>query len=335
MKKIITYLMLFELFCLLFYLPTVLSQDKLAQTGFQFLSVGTSARATAMGEAYTTISRASDALFYNPAGLAGTPHLFDISFNQMKWIADINYLSGSISLNFKNGQYGVFGMSFMAIDYGEFFLTRVASNEQGFEDITGSTPDAFVVGGAYARQLSDRFFIGSQIKYTHQKLGESLLPVYSETDTSFQAKDYALGTVALDFGTIYKTGFKSLVFGMSVRNFSREIKYEKEGFQLPLTFKIGISMDLMDFVRSDSDQHLFLLSIDAVHPRSYPEFLNIGLEYNFINLLALRAGYISNHEEYNFAYGFGVRKFGLSLDFSYTPFYTFNDITRLSVNFTF
>ena len=331
-------------YCLLTFLllgiTTGFAQKKLAQTGFQFLSVGTHARATGMAEAFNTIEGTSAALFYNPAGLAGIPDLVDVSLNQMKWIADISYISGSLALNYNQGRYGVFGISFMTVNYGEFLWTRVADNEQGFEDVQGwPEPGAYAIGLGYARQLSDRFSVGGQVKYVNQNLGKSFVPVYADafadTVVDIEEKTHKLGTMAYDFGTLYRTGFRSLVFGMSVRNFSQEIKFEKEGFQLPLTFRIGASMNLLDFLPDQSSQHVLILSFDAVHPRSFPEYINIGSEYIFMDMLMLRAGYVSNHDDYNFSTGFGLRKLGLALDFSYTPFSIFDDISRVSVNFSF
>jgi len=320
------------------------AQKKLAQTGFQFLSVGTNARATAMGEAFTTVEGSSDALFYNPAGLASVPAFIEISLNKMKWLADIEYISGNLALNFKNGRYGVFGLSFLTVDYGKFLWTRVADNEQGFEDYETSAdlgtggladPRAHMIGLGYAKQLSASFSVGGQVKYVYQSLGKSIIPVYTETDTSIKLKEYSLGELAYDFGTQYRTGFKSLVFGMSIRNFSKEIRYEKEGFQMPLTFKIGVSMNIVDFMPDLSNYHSLFISIDAAHPRSYPEFLNIGGEYVFQNMLALRVGYISNQNDYDITFGFGIRKFGFELDYSYMPFTIFEDVNRVSVKFSF
>jgi hypothetical protein len=65
------------------FLPVSFSQDKLAQTGFEFLSVGTDARATGMGEAFTTMEGSSSALLYNPAGLAGITTFMDLSLNRL------------------------------------------------------------------------------------------------------------------------------------------------------------------------------------------------------------------------------------------------------------
>jgi hypothetical protein len=327
--------------CLIIQVST--AQQKLAQSGFQFLSVGTDARATGMGEAFTTIMGSSAALTYNPAGIAGISSI-DLIGSQMKWIADITYVSGTAAFTPFDGSYGVIGVSFLSVDYGDFDFTRVAQNDQGFEDIVGvPQPAAYVVGLGYGKALSDRFSVGGQVKYAYQSLGKSVVPVYSKvlvdsatirTDTALVERDYSLNVLAFDFGTIYKTGLKSLAFGMSITNFSRELKYERESFQLPLTFKIGISMDLIDLVPSFAELHSFYISVDAVHPRSYYEYLNIGGEYSFMNTIVLRAGYITRHTDYDLTAGVGVRKFGLAIDYSYVPQKVFNNIHRISVRFT-
>ncbi len=324
--------------------PTALAQQKLAQTGFQFLSVGLDARATGMGEAFTTIEGSSAAMFYNPAGIAGVGTLIDISASQLKWLADIKYLSGSIAIAPWEGKYGVVGVSLVNVNYGQFNFTRVANNDQGYVDIDGwPAPNATMVGLGYGRSLSDKFSIGGEVKYAYQNLGKSLVPVYTQivgstgaaqTETTLVVRDYSLSVLAFDFGTIYRTGLKSLAFGMSISNFSREIQYERESFQLPLTFKIGISMNLADLMPSIAEENSFFLSVDAVHPRSYGEYLNIGGEYIFMKTIALRVGYITGHPDYGLTAGLGFRQFGIAVDYSYVPQKVFSNIQRLSVRFS-
>ncbi len=342
MKRLVSVLLLVVLAHGLF-LSTANSQTKLGQTGFNFLSVGTDARATGMGEAFTTVEGSSTALFYNPAGLAGLHSFVDLTTNQLKWIADIRYLSGAVAFAPYDGEYGVVGVSFINVNYGEFKMTRVAQNEQGYEDIEGPKPGAYVIGLGYGKSLSDQFSVGGQAKYAHQSLGKSTVPVYRQyvddagktrIDTTYDVRDYAVGTIAFDFGTLYKTGLKSLAFGVSINNFSREIRYERESFQLPLSFRIGISMNLMDLLPELAEYHSLRVSVDAVHPRSYAEYLHIGGEYVFANTVALRAGYITHHPDYGFTAGVGVRKFGIGFDYSYMPHKVFNDIQRLSVKFS-
>jgi hypothetical protein len=327
-----------------FLSPAAFGQAKLGQTGFNFLSVGTDARATGMGEAFTTIEGSSTSLFYNPAGLAGIKTFVDLAMSQMKWIADIKYLTGTVAFAPFDGRYGVVGISFMTINYGDFNFTQVAANDKGYQDITGfPSPTAYVVGLGYGRALSDQFSVGGQVKYAYQSLGQSVVPVYktvvdgatgkTRQDTTNEVRDYSVGTLAFDFGTMYKTGLKSLAFGVAITNFAQEIKYERESFQLPLSFRIGISMNMFDLVPGIGEDHSFYASVDAIHPRSYNEYLNIGGEYVFLKTVALRVGYITNHPDYDLTAGIGLQKAGIAIDYSYMPHRIFNNIQRLSVKF--
>ncbi len=321
------------------------AQQKLAQTGFNFLSVGTDARATGMGEASATMGGTSSALLYNPAGIASLHDFVDLGTSQLNWIADIRFLSGTLALAPFDGEYGVIGVSLLGVNYGEFKFTRVAATEQGYEDIVGlPKPWAYMVGVGYGKEVSTRFSVGGQVKHVFQSLGESTIPVYTNVvdgsgnvrrDTSLVRQEYSASVLAFDFGTIYRTGWRSLAFGMSITNFSREVKYVSEQFQLPLAFRFGVSMDLMDLFPALEEDHALTVSVDAVHPRSYPELMNIGGEYVFGGIIALRVGYITQHDDYGFTAGLGARRMGVSVDYSFTPHDIFNDLQRFSVRFTY
>ena len=300
-------------------------QVKLAQTGFQFLSVGADARACGMGEAFTTVEGQASALFYNPAGMARLGSSIDMATNYTKWIADITHYSLSCAFKPKAGRYGVFGISVLFVDYGEIQGTMVWPNPEGYIETEVFRPAAYAIGIGYARALTDKFVVGGQIKHTSQSLGKSVIPDEG-------VKKNIASTFAYDFGTIYRTGFKSLSFGMCVRNFSPEVKFEEEGFQLPLTFKIGISMDLLDIFMSDHKDHSLLVAIDAAHPRAYREYINLGMEYKFMNMLALRVGYVTSQDEYGLTAGFGVHQFGISFDYAYTPFGVFGNVHRFTLH---
>ncbi len=308
---------------------TAFSQEKIAQTGFQFLSVGTDARATALGEAFTTVEGSPMALFYNPAGMARVDSDLQFTANHMQWLSDIDYFSGALSFKPQQGRYGVFGLSFLYVDYGEIIGTIIAQNDRGFTETNPISPYAFAVGVGYSRALTDRFAVGGQIKLVKQVLGDLVFP---EPDSGSTEINFAKGVAAIDFGTIYKTGYKSLSFGMTIRNFSNEIRYVTEDFELPLTFKIGFSIDALDFW-GNPDGQSFLLSFDAINPRALGEFFSIGGEYQLMNVLSLRAGYVAGQDEYDVTAGFGVKAYNLDLDYSYTPFKSFEDVHRFSAKF--
>lgn len=301
-------------------------QVKLAQTGFNFLNVTSDARSSAMGEAVNSLSGYSGALFHNPASMAEMPNFFSSNFSINKWIADIQYLSASVIISPFNGDYGVIGISLQSVDYGDVEGTMVANNEQGYIDTKILNPSAFAVGVGYAKMLNDKFGVGGQIRYAYQALGESVVPDGNST----KVKENKTHAIAYDFGTVYKTGFKSLAFGMSVRNFSSEVKFEEEGFQLPLIFTVGISANLFDFIDIGSSNQSLLISLDSTHPRSHPEQVKIGMEYKFMDILSLRGGYVFGNYEDDVTFGLGVSSFGIEFDYAYTPFGVFNNVQRFT-----
>jgi hypothetical protein len=108
---------------------------------------------------------------------------------------------------------------------------------------------------------------------------------------------------------------------MTVQNFSTDLKYEHESFSTPLTFKIGLSMNMLDFWENASRSSL-LFAVDAIHPRDFSERMNLGLEYNYLGLFSIRCGYRMNYDMGNFTAGAGVRysisnSMGIKFDISY------------------
>jgi hypothetical protein len=321
---------------------SLFGQQKLAQTGFQWLSVVSDARAAALGETMTSLQVGSSAMFFNPAGMSDMRGLISVSGSSNEWIADINHYTLALAVKPARGNYGVFGLSFQSVDYGEFIGTRVHPGiEQGYIDTGIFKLTSYALGLGYARQLSDRFSVGGHARYLSQDLGESMIATNIrridedtwEADTSFVSNK--LAPFVFDFGTQYRTGFRSLVFGMSVRNFSREVSYAEEGMQAPLVFTLGISMDMMDFAHESSFEQSLILSVDASHHRDHPQQVKVGLDYRLMNTLSLRIGYIANNFEDDISYGLGLSQFGFDFDYSYTPFGVWGSVQRLTFRFSY
>ncbi len=308
-----------------------IAQTKLAQTGFNFLDVSSDARTNGMGDAATSLTGYSGALFHNPAGMADVTSFASATFSMNKWIADINHLNASLVLAPWDGDYGVVGFSMQSVDYGELQGTMVSMDGSDYYDTGLFSPTAMAIGLGYAKMLNDKFSVGGQVRYVYQKLGQSEIP----DGVGTKMKDNEASALAFDFGTVYRTGFKSIAFGMSVRNYSQEVKFEEESFQLPLIFTLGISANVFDFFEMPGPEQDLLLSIDTTHPRSHPEQVKIGLEYTFRKMITLRGGHISGNSEDNFTFGFGVAFMGAEVDYSYTPFGVFNEVQRFTARFSF
>lgn len=307
--------------------------EKSAQTGFKFLSLSMDARASAMGGAFTALDVTNSvAMFYNPSSMAYMEGAFDLAVMRTQFIADINYSAGSIAFRPRDGLYGVIGVSVAAVNYGEIEET-IYDAANTYRDLGTFEPSALVVGVGYARALSDRFAIGGNFKYARQDLGT--FAVGTTEGGGFTTQDYNKGTGAFDFGVLYKTGFRSLNFAMSVRNFSPELRYEQESFELPLTFRIGVAMDVIDLTSMDPSMHSFRLAVDAERPRDFAEQVIIGGEYVFMNTLALRVGRSFPTDTEQFNVGAGLQQelsgFGFAVNYAYTSYDVFDAVHRLGI----
>jgi hypothetical protein len=321
-------------------IPGMASENKkLAQTGFQFLSVISDARAAAMAGAVNSLELGSASIFFNPACMANMTGMIDLSASDNSWIADIHHYTVSLAFNplpNSGNNLGVFGVSVQSVNYGDVEWTVVdKSSPDGYSDMGIISPSALAIGVGYAKALSTQFSVGGQVKWVDQDLGDCLIPstTYQE-DSLLVEKENRLTPLSFDFGTLFKTGFKSLAFGMSVRHFSKEIEYAEEGFQLPLVFTIGASMNLMDLFSGEDNNQDFILSVDATHFRSHPEQLIVGLDYTLMKVLSLRCGYVTSNDEDGLNFGFGVSKLGLHLDYAYTPFGVFDKVQRMTARFS-
>jgi hypothetical protein len=323
--------------------------QKLAQSSFQFLTVVSDARAAAMADALTSLEAGSTSLFFNPAGMARMENFIDIAVSNNQWIADIKYLTFNMAISPFHGDYGVIGFTAQYVNYGDFIGTVVdKSVDQGYLETGIFSPHASAIGFGYAKKLTDRFSVGGQIRIASQDLGPSSIPnpnqpILAFTDsTGAHYKDSAvtvsnkLTPLVFDFGTQFRTGFKSLVFGMSIRNFSQEMKYAYENFQLPLVFTLGISMDLMDVIGKGNLDQSLNMSIDASHYRDHPEQMKIGLEYQVVKSVALRCGYATNVDEGSgWSFGVGVSQVGFTFDYAYTPYGVFDKVQRMTARFSY
>lgn len=312
--------------------------QKTAQTGLKFLSVSTSPRAVALGNAATALNDwGAAAMFYNPASMARLGGLGSASFGLVQWIADITYNHAGVAINPAQGRYGVFGVSVLAVDYGEFEETIRVDTETGYEKLGSYSPSALAIGIGYAKALSDRFSVGGNVKYVRQDLGSSVI------NTDLERESNTVSTPAFDFGIMYNTGFRSLSFAMRARNFAPAVEYQREAFELPLNVSVGLSMNVLDLASTGagglSENHSFLVAVDTAHPRDYAETISLGGEYTFMNLFSLRGGYTYPSDEQGVSLGGGLNlSFGgysFSADYAYTQFDVFDNVNTLAIQIGF
>ncbi len=258
-----------------------------------FLKIGVGARALGMGEAMATQATDVTALFWNPAGLASLQRM-QILLNHYDYLADMQFEFAGFAIPVQN--VGTFGFFFSYLGMPDIERTTVT-----MPDGTGEMVSAysFAAGISYARALTDRFSIGGTAKMIRETIWHS-----------------HAGGLAADIGIQYRTFFKNLRIGMSISNFGSDLHMDgrdmlvqhdidvtsngnngninaqlsTDEFPLPILFRVGISANLAkDFLGLEG--HDLIVAVDAIHPNDNKEYLNVGAEYIFRQMVALRAGY--------------------------------------------
>ena len=314
---------------------------KVGQAGFKFMDVAIGARAAGMGEAFAFIGDDADALFCNPAGIAQMDDKkFDLTTCRVSWIAETSINALGLVANL--GTFGNVGFSVFYTDYGDVIGTiydNDPTNEAGYLETDTLDLGSYAAGLSYARKLTDKFMIGANFRYSYEHLGENLFTNNRETRDSIWTEKNEAQTIAYDIGTIFYPGFESLRLGMSIVNFSTAVRYEyEEGrtstFQLPLTFKMGAAMDVLDLLGEHPDYSL-LVDFEFVHPRDYSQRYHLGGELSILEIIKLRAGYKFGYDEEGIAFGAGINTANVKLDYAYSEFGIFDFVNRVSLGLSF
>ena len=339
MKSITKILLILCLAVIAFHNHAYAQTKKTAQAGMAFLNIGVGARAAGLGGSFVAQDNDLSVIFWNPAGIASIER-GAYCFERNMWFANITPNAMAVAYNL--GRYGVIGASFIGMDYGTFYGTEIsAANDAFFNYVeTGEfTIDEYAIGFSYARMISNKFYVGATAKYVTQDLFENIIQKGLDPEKIVNNK---VKVVAFDFGTLYKTGFKSFVFAMSARNFSKDIQFpeQSEKFSLPLIFTIGVKMDVLNFYPSINKLHTLTISIDGQHPRDYIEKVCAGAEYSYMDMILIRLGYKWNFSTENFTAGFGFKhkfnsKIGLVINYAYSNMKYFDAVHRFSISGTF
>jgi hypothetical protein len=299
---------------------------KVGTSGAQFLKIGLGARGTAMGGAFIATADDPSAAFWNPACLVRVPGT-QVQFTGMQWFADIIYGAGIVSHEIIG--VGTLSAQFAMLQSGDMDVTTVTHPEGTGETFSCNN---MVAGFSFSRMLTDRFSAGMTVKYVRE-----------------QWDDVSAGGIAVDIGTLYDTGFKTLRIGMTIQHFGGEItpggEYTTyysgndstevyESYSMPMIFKLGMAMDIIN-----RGPHFLTVEVDGIHPCDNVEQLGIGTEYWYNNMFALRGGYRINTDEEGLTAGAGfnipVSGKTISLDYAYADWNRLDMVHQASLGFAF
>jgi len=255
------------------------SGNKGGRSGAQFLEIGVGARAAGMGGSFTAVANDASSSFYNPAGLVGLSGV-QFLFSTIQWPADISYdfAAAGLPVHFLNGTVGV---HIGRLSTGEMKV-RTPLRPEG----TGQSFEAadFVSGLSYARSLTDKFTFGATVKYVR-----------------LEAFTYTADGIAVDVGSTYQTGFKSLRFAWMISNYGPDLKFINETFSLPTAITFGVAAEALQ-----NQERTLTLTLQVNRPSDNEERASLGMEYWLKNLLALRAGYQVNYDAESLSFGVGI-----------------------------
>lgn len=289
----------------------------------QYLSVIPSARAAAMGSAYAALASGVDGVFWNPAGIALTRGQ-EFSTTYIKWLFDTRQYALGYARSF--GDFGAIGVQLQYSDYGAFDEAKVGDGitiypGQEFPYLTGKTfkPYSYTAGLSYATQLTNRFSTGVAVKYSHESLYDNATVVVREDSTNSSSVNTYGNALLFDIGIHFNTGFHTVQVGASVQNFGPDITYAEDKSMVPLHFRVGVAADLIGenslFIEDKSNR--LGVAFDIFQSNDYDQQQHFGIEYEFANTIALRAGYKLNYDLEGLTYGGGIRhRFG-SVQFSF------------------
>lgn len=311
----------------------------------QFLKVPAGARGAALGGAYAAASEDVYAMAWNPAGI-GRIRETSLGGTYNTYIADIKYSFVGFSMPIDgSSSLGVSGM-FVTTDPIEITTIEQPNGTGTYYDYSG-----LVIGISYARWLTDRLTVG----VTGKMVRES---IYREEASTF----------AFDIGSQFDTGLYGVRLAMSVSNFGGKMqldgpdinastntnpqlqgtrdtdaKLSTVAWPLPMIFRMGIMMDVWGGTNEiiASDINRLTLMVDANDPLDHNLRANVGVEYEWNDLLALRAGQHINYDDNTLGLTFGgglkLESGGtkFSIDYAYQDFGILNSVHQYTLSFYF
>lgn len=290
-------------------------------TTAQFLRLGAGARATAMGEAYSTVADEASALYWNPAAMIQVEKR-SVTLMHAAYLDSVSYDYGAFAHNV--GGAGVWGIGFQRLSAGKIMETDQAGVEAGTFQ-----PVDLAISAGYAYELDYAGAYGPFDALQGFSIGVAAKFVRTKVALSGQ-------TAAADLGILSpKLADGRLRLSGTVQNLGGRIKLDQEGNDLPLVVKAGASFKATD---------RWLFALDLASPRDNAPYAALGTEYRLPAgrdlALAGRLGFNSRtvgdvDGVTGLSAGFGIAFQRSSLDYSFVPFGSVGQAHRISLTFGF
>ena len=290
-----------------------------AQSPFDFIQLGISARSASLGGAFTSMTKDQTAVFFNPGTLA-TIDSSSVSATFMKHVLDISSGMAIYTLPIEKNSTERISISAVYTAYGSFDRT------DEFGTVTGSFSSNNVgLMGTYSNELDSTLSYGISAKLMYVTLD-----------------DLASSALALDAGVLYRLPASRTNFGLSLLNIGTQLStFEGITDQMPIDVRLGINHRLrgLPLLLNFSLHHL-ADDADAFFDRVGN--FSIGGEFILSKVLDLRIGYdnyvrnatsIQGQRRFSgFAAGVGVRTAYVQIDYGVSAIGTAGSIHRLTLH---
>jgi hypothetical protein len=253
-----------------------------------FISIGT-ARASAMGGAFTAVADDASAIFYNPAGLVNTKYKeASFMYCQEKGIIPYNYGMLGVPIN----DYFAAGLGVMVDGDSLYNETTIA--------MSGSTKLDWL------QKVVPGVCVGANLKMLFSGYGSN---TGGDTDTTDKVTGHATG-LGLDLGLLWAVT-PEVQLGAMLSNLTSGLwwttdsatTFESVGLASDLGIKYGMKEFTLAAAVSDLDK------------------VKIGFEKNLFKVIDIRGGFsqtmdIESYKEYMVGFGVGHFEFGQRKEFS-------------------
>lgn len=294
-------------------------------SGANFLKIGQgSARAMSMGGAYVALAEGSDAMTWNPAGLAVTQQR-ELGFSYLRYVQDVDsplYLGYAHPMG--RTSWGA-NLSYISVSG---FDVRDANGVPQNNDEVG-VRDGMMSLGIARSFWYEKLFLGSSLRVVHE-------------DIAGAVKDTIVG----DFGVILKPN-PTLSLGFALQNFG------SGGNNVARITRVGAGVRMGDFVT---------LGLELNKATDYGTRVGLGGEFQLpeeyldVGQLSFRIGYRSGdsfgqssdetlkslrlERSSNLSFGFGMYTsqafgYGLSLDYAFVPYGALGTVDQITVKMKF
>ncbi|HMN50260.1 MAG TPA: PorV/PorQ family protein [Ignavibacteriaceae bacterium] len=321
-KKLIPVLIFF-----LLVTTSIQSQTVISKYAGEFMALGVGGRALGMGGAFVAIANDVTSGYYNPAGLANInyPQLSLMHSEQFGNL--VNYDYGAVVIPYSTDMS--FGLSIMRLGVDGIPDTRNAlydANGDGIIDIKDDRLDyskitefsnqdwAFYL--SFAKRQSENFYWGVNAKIIRRDLAE-----YGATGIGFDVGAYYVPMENLFLGANLQDATTTLIAWNTGRNELVSPTLKVGGAYKFVEILGGYIMPALDLdIRFENRRFASNFNIGPV---SFD--MHAGFEYNFKNVVSVRAGYSDVKQ---FTVGAGVKLPKLNIDYSFARF-TASEIDRL------